>query len=155
SRRAVDAFSQAVQADSNFARAFGGLSRAYVRQGQFGDMPMQEARQQALIAMRRALELDPNQADARLASADLSFDYDWDWQRAEKEHRTALEVTPSRPRARTIPAELYAAKRDFNSAFAQADQARQLDTTSEAAVSYAVLLLYADRLDEADALLDQ
>jgi serine/threonine-protein kinase len=155
SRRAVDAFSQAVQADSNFARAYGGLSRAYVRLGQFDGLPMQEARQQALIAMRRALELDANQADAHLASADLTFFYDWDWTRAEKEYLHALELNPSLTRARMNLAELYAAKRDFTSAFVQADQARQLDTTSEAARSYAVLLIYANRLDEADTLLDQ
>jgi TolB-like protein/tetratricopeptide (TPR) repeat protein len=155
SRRAVESFRQAVEADKTFARAFGGLSRAYVRLGQFGDISMNEARQQAVIAMRRAIELDPNQADARLASADLSFYYDWDWATAEAEYLRALELNPSLTRARMNLADLFAAKRDFNSAFVQADQARQLDTTSEAANTYAVLLLYADRLDDADKLLDE
>ena len=91
----------------------------------------------------------------RLASADLSFFYDWDWATAEAEYLRALELNPSLTRARMNLAELFAAKRDFNSAFVQADQARQLDTTSEAATLYAVLLLYADRLDDADKLLDE
>jgi tetratricopeptide (TPR) repeat protein len=44
-------------------------------------------------AAHRAVELDPNLADAHAALAGLKFD-DWDWAGTEAEYRRALELNP-------------------------------------------------------------
>jgi tRNA A-37 threonylcarbamoyl transferase component Bud32/tetratricopeptide (TPR) repeat protein/TolB-like protein len=152
-RRAIAAFQRSIAADSRYAPAYAGLSRAYIRLGQAGEMPMAEARQAAVIAMRQAQALDPNLADAHLAAADLNFYYDWDWAAAEGEYRRSLALNPSLSRALLNYAQLLMARGDADAAFAQADLARAVDPSSEVSVSYAVLQLYADKFAEAEALM--
>ena len=152
-RRAIDAFQSAVRTDDSYAAAYAGLSQAYLRLGQLGGMALPEARQAAVIASRKALTLDPGLADAHLASADLSFFYDWDWATAESEYQRSLDLNPSLSRARLNYAELLAVRQRMGDAFAQADMARALDSSSEVQVTYGVLLIYARRFDEADALM--
>jgi serine/threonine protein kinase/tetratricopeptide (TPR) repeat protein len=154
-RRALEAFKRATLADDSYAAAFAALSDTYVRLGQLGGMALPEARQSALIAARRAMELDPSVANAHQASADLSFYFDWDWATAEVEYSKALDLNPSLSRARMNYAELLAARRRFEDAFAQADVARSLDPSGEVNRAYGVLLLYARRFDEAEALMLQ
>src|SRR5262245_30860560 len=50
-------------------------------------------------AVSRALELDPNLADAHLAYGSLLGYHDWNWQQAEREYSTALRLNPSLARA--------------------------------------------------------
>ena len=154
-KRALDAFKKATLADDSYAAAYAALSDTYVRLGQLGGMALPEARQSALLAARRAMELDPDVANTHQASADLSFYFDWDWATAEVEYVRALDLNPSLSRARMNYAELLAARHRFDEAFTQADVGRALDPSGQVNQAYGVLLLYARRFDEADALMVQ
>jgi tetratricopeptide (TPR) repeat protein len=54
----------------------------------------------ALEAARRALELDPDLAEAHNALACATLLYEWDYALAEQEFRRALELNPNYPQAR-------------------------------------------------------
>ena len=70
-QHAVDAFRRATSLDPNHAAAHAGLARGLFTLGFLGATSHQEARVMALNEVNRALELDPDSADAYAARADL------------------------------------------------------------------------------------
>ena len=46
-------------------------------------------------AALRALELDPQLAEAHVSTGRIKFWYDWDWTGAEKDFGRALEIDPN------------------------------------------------------------
>jgi Tfp pilus assembly protein PilF len=50
---------------------------------------------EARAAVAKALELDPNLAEAHGALARIKLWYDWDWTGAEREFRRAIELNPN------------------------------------------------------------
>ena len=94
-RKAVDNFQGALSKDPRYASAHAGLADAYNLIGYFRQEPPGEAFAKARNAASKALELDPNLAEAH---ASLGFErlfYAWDDAGAEKELRRALELNPS------------------------------------------------------------
>src|SRR3970282_1144549 len=55
-----------------------------------GERPLRKAR----AAVDRALELDPDLAEAHTALGLVRFYFEWDWAGAESEFRRALELNP-------------------------------------------------------------
>ena len=56
--------------------------------------PIADAQPRALAAARKALELDPNLAEAHTVLA-VALEHDWQWSESEKEYRRALELDPN------------------------------------------------------------
>ena len=63
--RAIDYFSQALDRDPSLALAHSGLAYAYLLKASYGDLSKKEAQVLAVPSIERALELDPDLADAR------------------------------------------------------------------------------------------
>jgi serine/threonine-protein kinase len=95
----LEAYQQAIQKDPQYALAYAGLASAYALLGQvpYDDLPPSEAKPKARDAAKRALELDPQLADAHAVLANVAYSYDWNFALAESEFQRALALGPSDP----------------------------------------------------------
>jgi serine/threonine-protein kinase len=99
-RAAIEAFEEVIAADQGFAPAHSGLALATHLMAFFGGLPEQEAEPKAKAAAERAVELDPNLAEARAVLAGIRSMYDWDWTEAERDYELAVRLDPSSSIAR-------------------------------------------------------
>ncbi len=93
--QAVDCFSQAILRDPNYANAYVGLADSYNLMREFASMPDSEAYARAFAAATKAVQLDPNSAEAH---ATLGFIYYWSKQdrvAAKREFERALALNPN------------------------------------------------------------
>ena len=97
--KAIDCFTEAVSLDSEYAQAWAGLADGYTTSGYSGFRVAAEVMPRALEAARRALELDPDLAEAHSAFACATMLYDLDYDLAEQEFGRALELNPKYPQA--------------------------------------------------------
>ena len=144
---------QAVQADPEYAPAHAALAIAYVMGLYHGtlyprDEPLRKARREAA----RALELDPESAEAYASLGMLSFAFDHDWAAAQRGFEKALELNPSDARAHLQYAMGLVTRGRFSQAVAHVNQARVLDPLSFAVTNYLAIALYcAGHYDESIA----
>jgi len=92
--KSVDYFQQAVARAPEYALAHAGLAEAYTRQAFLRAIDREEPLRKARAAVNRALELDPDLAEAHTALALVHFYFEWDWSGAESEFRRGLELNP-------------------------------------------------------------
>jgi TolB-like protein/DNA-binding winged helix-turn-helix (wHTH) protein len=94
---AIGYFKQAIEKDPAYAQAYAGLADAYTALGSpdWGVNPPNETLPVAKAAATKALELDPTLGEAHLSLAQISELYDWNWPEAEKEYRTAIQLSPN------------------------------------------------------------
>jgi serine/threonine-protein kinase len=93
-RQGITFLKEAIARDPNYALAWAELSSAYTLEPAFGDMPSSETMQPARDAARKALELDPELAEANVAtSMSLTFN-DWDPQAALPYIEKAIALDP-------------------------------------------------------------
>ncbi len=88
---------QALQFAPEFAPAWAQLSLVRARQADQGYQQIDEGYARARKAAERALELDPNHADAYVALAEIKMLFDWDWQGASAAVQKGLELEPTNP----------------------------------------------------------
>ncbi len=98
--KAIDCFTQAVSLDSTYAQAWAGLADGYTTSAYSGFKPAAEVMPRALEAARRALQLDPDLAEAHSAVACATLLYDLRFDLAEQGFKQALELNPNYPQAR-------------------------------------------------------
>jgi TolB-like protein/tetratricopeptide (TPR) repeat protein len=139
---ALKAFERALTLDPQHAGAHGGAARSYVLLGMTGTISQAQARAAALGEARRALELEPDLAEAHATLGNIYFIYDWDWSGAEREFVRSLELNANSPYARTHYADYLAALRRFDESLSQAETAKRLDPESGAAARRYALFLY-------------
>jgi Tfp pilus assembly protein PilF len=153
---AVDAFTQAIVHDPAYAQAYVGLADSYSLLREFSTMPTLEAEQRARAAAQKAVELDPNLAEAHTSLAFAEFWGFLNAAKAEHEFRRAIELDPNLARAHHWYATFLVQILRFDDALAEIERARQLDPSSKAILAdKGVLLLDAGRTDDAFALLKQ
>ena len=92
--KSVDYFQQAVARAPGYAMAYAGLAEAYTTQAYLRALDRTEAVGKARAAVTRALELDPDLAEAHTALGLVRFYFEWDWSGADIEFRRALELNP-------------------------------------------------------------
>jgi tetratricopeptide (TPR) repeat protein len=93
-RKSAEYFRRAVALEPKFAAAWAGLADAYDVMAQFQMLPPAEGMAEARRAADKALELEPNLAEAHLAMAAIMEAYDWNWKGAEREYRKAIRLNP-------------------------------------------------------------
>jgi len=96
---AVSEFERAVAADPNYALPYAALARCYAIGPIFGVGDPLETMPRARELSARALQLDPEVAEAHSILAMVAAHYDYDWPTAEHEFQTALRLNPSDPYA--------------------------------------------------------
>ena len=153
---AVDAFTQAIVHDPGYAPAYVGLADSYSLLREFSTMPAPEAEERARAAAQKAVQLDPNLAEAHTSLAFAEFWGFLNTATAEREFRRAIELDPSLARAHHWYATFLIEIQRSQEALAQIERARQLDPGSKAILADKGMLLWrAGRREEALSLLKQ
>ncbi|MGA7633253.1 MAG: winged helix-turn-helix domain-containing protein [Terriglobales bacterium] len=144
-RQAANYFQQAIDKDPNFARAYAGLADTFALMSTWFIGPQNELMPKARAMALRALQLDESLADAHASLAMIKENYDYDWPGAEKEFRRALELDPQYATAHQWYAEFLSWQGRFAEAFAESEQARQLDPISLIGATDRASILYESR----------
>ena len=91
--KSIDYYQQAIQKDPKYAAAYAGLANAYLL-NPVAWSPKETAAKATEAAMK-ALEIDPNLAEAHAALGFASARYEWNWSGAEAEYKRSLELDPN------------------------------------------------------------
>lgn len=142
-------FEDAIRKDPTFAPSFVALAEAYNKLGTiFVGAPPGEARSKQVEAARKALDLDPDLAEAHVLLADV-LQKQWRWAEAESEYRRALELNPHDASAHLGLANWLMCQGRMEEALAWARRARELDPHGIASTRVGWILFNARRFDEA------
>ena len=141
-------FQNAIARDPTYAPAYVSLASAYgfLSTVTIGGSPAE--RLKAMTAVRKALELDSNLAEAHVVLADLQT-AQWHWTEAEAEYRRGLELNPSDASAHGGLAGWLLTQGRLAEAVASARKARELDPSPGAGRELGWILFNARRYDEA------
>src|SRR6267143_2303222 len=142
-------FDEAIERDPTFAPAYVGLANAYDSLGTiyFG-VPASEVRPKELKAARKALELDPELADAHLLLANVQ-QKQWQWAEAETEYKLALELNPSNAVAQSGFADWLLCQGRIDEALTWTQRAREHDPVAVSGLTIGWILFNAHRYNEA------
>jgi TolB-like protein/Tfp pilus assembly protein PilF len=142
-------FQLAIEMDPTFAPAFVGLASASDDLGTVTiGAPPAETRAKAISAVRKALELEPDLAEAHVLLAHLQQEQ-WHWADAEAEYRRALELSPNDADAHIGLASWLTCHGRTDEALAWARRGRELDPLAVSGADIAWILFHARRYDEA------
>jgi hypothetical protein len=154
--QAVDFFTQAIVHDPGYAAPYVGLADTYNLLREYSAMPPQEAFPRALAAATKAVELDPNSAEAHNSLAFASFWGFFDAATADREFKRAIELDATLPRAHHWYATFLVNILRNREALVEIERARQLDPSSTPILAdKAFILAYSGKTEEARSLLTQ
>jgi serine/threonine-protein kinase len=149
-RKAVEYFKQAIEKDPSYAAAYSGLADSYNILGDLNALTPGNASASALGAAQRALELDPELAEAHTSLGFVRLFFDWSWREAELHYRRALELNPNYATAHQWYAEVLISQGRFDEAIAEARRAIEIDPISVILrTTLSDTLYFARRYDEA------
>ena len=153
-KRAVSYHEQALKIDPGSARAWVGLANAHIVQANYGYVPVDEGYHKAREEVEKALQLDPNLAEAYAMLGGIRMGYEWDWSGADAAFKRALDLEPGNAMVARGAAGLAATLGRFEEAILLSRRAIELDPLSlESHSNLAVTAWRAGRLDEAEAVL--
>jgi serine/threonine protein kinase len=128
--QSIEYFREAIAKDPAYAPAYAGLADSYIIQASYGWVSPAEAAPLAKAAARKALELDPELAQAHASLGALAHLFDRDFPAAERLFRRAIEANPGYATAHHWYANLLASLARFDEATAEMKRARELDPLS-------------------------
>ena len=128
--KAIAEFQQAINLDPNYALAYTGLADAYIWQANFTFGADAELYGKAKTATDKALELDPNLADAHSSLGRIKYNYDWDWRGAEESFRRAIGLNPNSVNAHQFYSRLLTTLGRYDEGLAEIYKAQELDPRS-------------------------
>jgi eukaryotic-like serine/threonine-protein kinase len=129
-RRAREHFERAVALDPAYALAYAGMGDAFGAMAYYGHIAPAEGFPRAAAAARRALELDPDVADAHVTLGIERLFWGWDWPAAERELQTAIRLNPKLALAHSVYGLILAVGGRNEEALKEALYARDLDPLS-------------------------
>lgn len=158
---ALGYFEQAITIEPEYAEAYAGIADCYTLLGSIetGALPPRDAMPRAKRAALKALELNPNLAQAHASLAHITLVYDWNLEAAHQEFQKAVELNPSYAIAHQWYGLYWNAVGNTERAVAQIRQSQELDPLSPAAhtalsEAYYFGRDYAKAVDEAKASLE-
>jgi tetratricopeptide (TPR) repeat protein len=128
-RKSIQFFTEAIEKDPKYARAYAGLANAYSSLGANYLRPADTYPKSRFYA-QRALELDDSLAEAHYAIAVVRFFDEWNLKETDKELSRTLELNPSYAPAYSMRSTLNLAREQTNDAVSNIKQALKLDPLS-------------------------
>jgi adenylate cyclase len=125
-RQAVELFQRAIALDPSFARAYEDMAECYMTLSNDGYEPLDVVGPKAELAARKALDLDPDLAEAYATLAYVHFNGDR-LKQCELEAKRALELNPSISEAYRELAFIALVRGDGNGAISMLETALKLD----------------------------
>jgi eukaryotic-like serine/threonine-protein kinase len=151
-RQAIERFERAIELDPHYAIALAELADCYSILNWYVEPPPPEAWRRAKEAALRAVDADPELAEAHAAYGFVKLHYDRDWLAAESELRKAIMLKPTNQVAHRWYAYSLSAMARHDEAFTEMERARQISPQSAVATTgVANVLFLAGRFDEAIA----
>ena len=126
-QKSIVCYERALKMDPNYARAWAGLAMAHSGQADDGFVPVEEGYAKARKEIEKALELDPNLAEAHAIMGNMKMYYDRDWSGAEASLRRALDLEPGNTTAMLHEGRLAANLGRFDEAISLSRRAIVLD----------------------------
>src|SRR2546427_43459 len=133
-------FEKAIAEDPNYPPALAGLADAYYLLGDYWAMPVDEARRRSREFLSKALNLDPELAEAQ-ASLGLSLSNEYRFNEAESKFKRAIDLSPSYATAHFWYANCLGSLRRYDEQLEQLEIAEQLDPLSTVVLHNEVILL--------------
>jgi DNA-binding winged helix-turn-helix (wHTH) protein/Flp pilus assembly protein TadD len=145
-KKGLEYAQQAIALDPAYAAAYVGIADTYNLLGaQHSVLSPKEAFPKARAAAQRALEIDPDMAEAYASIGFVNYCFDWDRESSENNFRKAIELKPNYPTAHHWYGEFLATTGRFTEAVAEMRQALTLDPLSLAILTDLGATFYYER----------
>jgi TolB-like protein/DNA-binding winged helix-turn-helix (wHTH) protein/Tfp pilus assembly protein PilF len=142
-------FEDAIRKDPTFAPAYVGLAGVYGTLGSpFVGAAPDEVRPKMMNALRKALELDPETANANLMLAGI-YGNQWQWAESAAEYKRALALNPNDPAAHMGFSHWLLSQGRTEEAITWAQRASELDPLGGLGSNVGWILFQARHYDEA------
>jgi len=129
-RNGIDFFRRAEEKDPTFALAFSGLADSYALLCDIGVVRPVDEMPKAKAAAQKAVDADPELAEAYTSRAFVRLAYDWDWLGAQSDFQQALKLNPKYPTAHQWYASYLMQMGKFSLAKHEIEEAHKLDPLS-------------------------
>ncbi len=139
--RSLEYFRQAIEREPKYALAHAALAEAQVIQVVHGTQSREEGLRIMKSSNARALELDPDLAEAHTVEGMIACAFDWDWVAAEAAHRRAIALSPGSSIARMEFADFLSAMDRLDEALVEGLEAQRLDPLSAAPTHWVAFCL--------------
>lgn len=147
--KSIGYFEQAIKEDPTFAPAYVGLADAHSELGTvFMGAPPETERIKVADAARKALELDPQLAEAHVLLATVRQEL-WQWTESESEYKRALELNPNDAAAHNGQARWLLCQGRTEEALAWVRRGREIDPVAVSGTGVAWILFLSRRYEEA------
>lgn len=142
-------FEDAIRLDPTFAPAYVGLAESYDSLDTiFVGGPSREMRRKVIETAQKALELDPENADAYVLIAGI-HQVQWRWREAEAEFKRALDLKPNDATAHLGYAHWLLCQGRMDDALEESRHARELDPLGVTGTNIGWILFQARRYNDA------
>jgi len=129
-QKAREYFQQAIAVDQKYALAYAGLADTLALMPYYGAFRPSEYMPLAKQAAQKALEIDPNLAEAHASLGQILTNYDYDLKAAESELKKAIELDPKYPSAYQWLSEVYHCSGNGDQALSEINKALEIDPLS-------------------------
>jgi serine/threonine-protein kinase len=147
--KALEEFQRAATLDPDYALAYLGTAVTYSSLSVYM-LPPRETVPKSIAALKRALELDPNLADAYHARAWHEMTWHRDWDAAERDIKESIRLNPRNSIAHFIYGWWHVGRGELDQALSELEQACQLDPGSAVHGSdLGLIRIYAGRFEDA------
>jgi len=149
-RKAMQCFKTAIQEYPDSAPSYSGLADTLTLLSFYEIVPPAQAMPAARRAALKAVQLDPNLAEAHASLADIRFHFDRDWEGADLEYRRAIQCNPGYALTYHWYANLHAARGQHEAAKIAILHALEIDPVSLITLVFAGVTSHLSRqFDEA------
>ena len=129
-KQSISFYNQAIEKDPTYALAYSCLSDSYALIGIYGYLPAKDVWPKAKAAALKALEIDPDMAEAHNALGAVESSYEWNWAKAEKSFQHSIALNPNYATAHQWYAGQLRILGQFEDALREIHKAQEIDPLS-------------------------
>jgi len=144
-QRGLQYFQQAIDKDPGYALPHVGIADTFGLFGPWGFMPPHQAYARAKAAVNKALEIDPELAEAYASLGLIAMWYDWEWPAAERHFLKAIQMKPDYALAHHWYGNCLWCVGRFDESIREMHKACELEPLEPANLTHLGLALYAAR----------